>query len=63
MVEEALTLSSKPVFAIGGINVSNLAALTASGCRHVAVIGAIMGAADPGQAARDLLDSLSQPVA
>ena len=63
MVEEALTLSSKPVFAIGGINVSNLAALTASGCRHVAVIGAIMDAADPGQAARDLLDSLSQPVA
>ena len=63
MVEEALKLSSKPVFAIGGINVSNLAALTASGCRHVAVIGAIMGAADPGRAARDLLDSLSQPVA
>ena len=39
------------------------AALTASGCRHVAVIGAIMEAADPGQAVRDLLDSLSQPVA
>ena len=63
LVGEALTLGTKPVFAIGGINVSNLAALTARGCRHVAVIGAIMGAADPGQAARDLLDSLSQPVA
>ena len=63
LVGEALTLGTKPVFAIGGINVSNLAALKAKGCRHVAVIGAIMGAADPGQAARDLLDSLSQPVA
>ena len=63
LVGEALTLSSKPVFAIGGIHVSNLGPLTASGCRHVAVIGAIMEAADPGQAVRDLLDSLSQPVA
>ena len=44
--------------AIGGITSSNLDQLTGVGCRRVAVIGAIMGADDPGAASVELLRQL-----
>jgi thiamine-phosphate pyrophosphorylase len=43
-----------PVFAIGGIDESNLAQLVAEGLRRVCVIRAVSGAPDPEQAARRL---------
>lgn len=43
-----------PVFAIGGIDASNLGALTRAGLRRVAVIRAVGDADDPEQAARRL---------
>lgn len=46
--------SKVPVFAIGGIDESNLAQLTAAGLRRACVIRAVAGAADPEQATRRL---------
>lgn len=46
---------SIPVVAIGGINASNLTELTGSGVDGVAVISAIFGAANPGEATASLL--------
>jgi thiamine-phosphate pyrophosphorylase len=43
-----------PVFAIGGIDESNIAQLIAEGLRRVCVIRAVSGASDPEQAARRL---------
>lgn len=43
-----------PVFAIGGIDESNLAQLTTLGVRHVCVIRAVADAADPESATRRL---------
>ena len=43
-----------PVFAIGGIDESNVGQLIAEGLRRVCVIRAVSGAADPEQAARHL---------
>jgi thiamine-phosphate pyrophosphorylase len=44
-----------PLVAIGGINRENAAGVMAAGASGVAVVSAIMGAADPGEAARELL--------
>ena len=49
-----------PVFAIGGIDESNLAHLIAEGLRRVCVIRAVSGATDPEQAARRLRAMLNQ---
>ena len=46
---------SIPVVAIGGINAGNLMELAGSGVDGVAVVSAIFGAEDPGQATADLL--------
>ena len=46
---------SIPVVAIGGINARNLMELAGSGVDGVAVVSAIFGAEDPGQATADLL--------
>jgi thiamine-phosphate pyrophosphorylase len=43
-----------PVFAIGGIDETNLRQLTELGVRRACVIRAVAGAADPEQAARRL---------
>ena len=43
-----------PVFAIGGIDESNVAQVVAAGLRRVCVIRAVAGAADPEQATRRL---------
>jgi thiamine-phosphate pyrophosphorylase len=48
-----------PVFAIGGIDASNVAQLTAAGLRRVCVIRAVGDAADPEKATRELRAMLS----
>jgi thiamine-phosphate pyrophosphorylase len=48
-----------PVFAIGGIDASNLARLTAAGLRRVCAIRAVGDAPDPEKAARELRAMLS----
>ena len=60
LVGQALAITQKPVFAIGGITQGNLSQLTAVGCRRVAVIGAIMGSNTPAESSQSLLNSLSR---
>ncbi len=48
-----------PVVALGGIGVGNAGACIDAGAAGVAVMGAVMAAADPGAAARKLLDTLA----
>jgi len=48
----ALTI---PVYAIGGVNLNNLGQVKAAGADGGALIGAILGVDDPGQAAQALL--------
>jgi thiamine-phosphate pyrophosphorylase len=48
-----------PVFAIGGIDASNVAQLTAAGLRRVCVIRAVGDARDPEKATRELRAMLS----
>ena len=45
-----------PFLAIGGVNRENAGQVMEQGCHGVTVISAILGAADPGQAARELMD-------
>ena len=45
-VKKVIELSQKPLFFIGGINLSNLTELLACGARNIAVIRAILGADD-----------------
>jgi thiamine-phosphate pyrophosphorylase len=47
-----------PVLAIGGVNPTNLDQVLATGCAGIAVISAILSAADPGQAAAELRRAL-----
>ncbi|MCP9916982.1 thiamine phosphate synthase [Cyanobium sp. ATX 6F1] len=58
-VRQAASESPIPFFAIGGIELATLAAVRAAGGQRVAVVRAITGAADPGQASRDLLAALA----
>ena len=60
LVGEALALTSLPLFAIGGIHADNLESLVKEGCRHIAVIGAIMNADDPALATQHLLQQLTK---
>lgn len=48
-----------PVVAIGGIDLENVAQIPGTGAAGVAAIGAVMGAADPGAAVRELLSAFS----
>lgn len=57
-VREAAAVSPIPFFPIGGIDAGNLATVLAAGARQVAVVRAVMAAADPGAASRQLLDCL-----
>jgi thiamine-phosphate pyrophosphorylase len=49
-----------PVFAIGGIDETNLPQVMAAGLRRVCVIRAVSGSPDPEQAARRLRAMLTQ---
>ena len=60
LIREAVQQCRLPLFAIGGINNTNLAKLMEAGCSRIAVIGAIMNATDPGAATADLLSTLSR---
>ncbi|MBI5136265.1 MAG: thiamine phosphate synthase [Nitrospirae bacterium] len=51
---EACRALAIPVYAIGGVNGANLAAVKAAGCAGGALIGAVLKADDPGAAAREL---------
>ena len=59
LIREATAINRLPLFAIGGINASNLEILIAAGCSRAAVIGAIMHADNPGNASLELLSTLS----
>ncbi len=61
-LQEAQKLTHLPVFAIGGIDLDNIAALLDAGCRRIAVIGAIMAAESPERASQQLLQALLPPV-
>lgn len=50
-----------PVFALGGISRERVAEVLACGASGVALISAILAAADPERAARQMLDQLSKP--
>jgi thiamine-phosphate pyrophosphorylase len=56
-VSKAVTV---PVFAIGGIEESNIGQLAALGLHRVCVIRAVAGAADPESAARRLRTILGE---
>jgi thiamine-phosphate pyrophosphorylase len=60
LVRAAAETLTVPWFAIGGIDVSNVAALAAAGAPGVAVVRAIRDAEDPEAAARQLLDALDR---
>jgi thiamine-phosphate pyrophosphorylase len=49
-----------PAVAIGGVRSADVPALVAAGAAGVAVIGAVLGAADPAAAARDLRAALDR---
>ncbi len=60
LVKQAELLSRIPMFAIGGISSSNIHEVIATGCRRVAVIGAVMSAQDPKTAGLELMRSLTR---
>ena len=57
-LREIVEKISLPVYAIGGINAGNTAAVRKAGAHGVALISAVMGAADPAASARRILDKL-----
>lgn len=56
----AIASASLPVYALGGIRSEDVAPLLARGARGVAVMRAVLSAADPASAARRLLDALAR---
>jgi thiamine-phosphate pyrophosphorylase len=54
----ARSVPTLPVYALGGIDSGSAAACRAAGAAGVAVMGAVMGAADPATATRSLLAAL-----
>ena len=61
-LREVARAVSIPVVAIGGITLDNAAATTEAGAAGVAVISAIIGAADPEAAARQLRNAVKHTV-
>jgi len=55
LLQEAVEKISLPVYAIGGVTSENVAAVKKTGARGVAVISAIMSAAEPAAASKELL--------
>jgi thiamine-phosphate pyrophosphorylase len=59
LVRYAAAHSSRPFFAIGGIEPSNVSEVVDAGGRAVSVLRFVSRASDPRAAARDILDALS----
>ncbi len=59
----ARAAAALPLFAIGGIDAGRVSAVRAHGADGVAVIRAVLAAADPGRAAAELLSRFSHTVA
>ena len=57
-LRQAVKHSPAPVFAIGGIKQEHIAEVQAAGAHGIALISAVSAAADPSQAAKDLLAKL-----
>lgn len=57
----ALAGHQTPVVALGGVDRTTAAACIGAGAAGVAVLGAVLGAADPAHALRGLLDALDIP--
>jgi thiamine-phosphate pyrophosphorylase len=57
-VRYAAAHASVPWYAIGGIDLNNLAAVTAAGAQRVAVVRAIVNAPDPAQVSQQLITQL-----
>jgi len=57
-LREVVEKISLPVYAIGGVNAENISEVKKTGVRGVALISAIISAADPEKAARDVLRAL-----
>src|SRR5262249_17114638 len=58
LVRKARGLTDKPIVAIGGITLETAASIIRAGADSVAVISDILGAANPGQRARQYLEFL-----
>ena len=61
-VEYAARTVTKPWFAIGGLDASNVGAALDRGARRIVVVRAITDAPDPEAAARALRRALEEPV-
>lgn len=59
-LKEVVEKTSLPVYAIGGIKAENITAVKGTGSRGVALISAIMSAADPKRAAQEILAALKR---
>jgi thiamine-phosphate pyrophosphorylase len=57
-LKEIVEKISLPVYAIGGINLEGVDAVRGTGARGIALISAVISAADPSAAARELLAKL-----
>jgi len=55
LLQEVVEKISLPVYAIGGVQSENVAAVKKTGARGVAVISAVMSAAEPAAASKELL--------
>lgn len=57
-LRQTVAEASQPVFALGGITPARVGACIAAGAHGVAVLGGVLGAADPAAAAVDYLEAL-----
>lgn len=60
LLRQAATEIPAPVYALGGISAATVADVMATGCHGVALISAVIAAQHPGEAARELLRTISQ---
>jgi len=58
LLKEVVEKISLPVYAIGGIKPENIGATKSAGARGVALVSAVMGAAEPRAASREILKLL-----